>query len=252
MESVSVVIISFNEAENIGRCIASVQKIADEVIVLDSYSTDSTAIIAKQSGALVFQQKFEGYIQQKNKVLTFAKNDWVLSLDADELLSDEAVQKIKQLKEWDKYNAFSFNRLNNYCGQWIQHGGWYPDKKIRLFKKSVGHWGGTNPHDKLELRPPSQVGHISADILHYSYRTVAEHIQQSKNFSAIAANALFASGKKNVLFKIGFGPPVKFLRDYIFRLGFLDGEKGFLVAFISAKAVYWKYSMLQHLNRTGA
>ena len=250
MEPVSVVIITFNEAENIGRCIDAAAKVAAEVVVLDSYSTDATEIIARQKGAHFFQHKFEGHIQQKNKALSFAKYEWVLSLDADEVLSEEAIQQIQQLKDWNKYDAFSFNRLNNYCGQWIKHGGWYPDRKIRLFKKSVGKWGGTNPHDKFELNNRSNVKHIDADILHYSYRTQVEHIAQSQKFSAIAAKALYASGIKSVFLKIVFGPPVKFIRDYIFRLGFLDGKNGFNIAYISAKAVYWKYSMLQQLNRT--
>lgn len=252
MEPVSVVIITFNEAENIGRCIDAAAKVAAEVVVLDSYSTDATEIIARQKGAHFFQHKFEGHIQQKNKALSFAKYEWVLSLDADEVLSEEAIQQIQQLKDWNKYDAFSFNRLNNYCGQWIKHGGWYPDRKIRLFKKSVGKWGGTNPHDKFELNNRSNVKHIDADILHYSYRTQTEHITQSQKFSAIAAKALYASGIKSVFLKIVFGPPVKFIRDYIFRLGFLDGTNGFSIALISAKAVYWKYSALQQLNRKKA
>lgn len=252
MEPISVVIITFNEAENIGRCIDAVAKVADEVVVLDSFSSDETETIAKQKGARFFKQQFEGHIQQKNKAISFAKNEWVLSLDADELLSEEAVQKIRQLKDWDKYNAFSFNRLNNYCGQWIKHGGWYPDRKIRLFKKSSGQWGGTNPHDKFEVKINSAVIHIAADILHYSYRTKEEHIEQSKNFSAIAANALFVSGKGSQVLKLSFGAPVKFLRDYVFRLGFLDGKNGFFIAYISAKAVFWKYKMLQQLNLSKA
>jgi glycosyltransferase involved in cell wall biosynthesis len=250
MEPVSVVIITFNEAENIGRCIDAAAKVAAEVVVLDSHSTDATEIIARQKGAHFFQHKFEGHIQQKNIALSFAKYEWVLSLDADEVLSEEAIQKIQQLKDWNKYDAFSFNRLNNYCGQWIKYGGWYPDKKTRLVKKSAGQWGGTNPHDKFELNNPLSVKHIDADILHYSYRTQAEHITQSQKFSAIAANALFTLGKQSALLKIVIGPPVKFIRDYIFRLGFLDGKNGFNIAYISAKAVYWKYSMLQQLSRT--
>lgn len=252
MEPVSVVIITFNEAENIGRCIDAAAKVAAEVVVLDSFSTDATETIAKQKGALFFQHKFEGHIQQKNKALSFAKNEWVLSLDADEVLSEKTIQQIQQLRDWNNYDAFSFNRLNNYCGQWIKHGGWYPDRKVRLFRKSAGQWGGTNPHDKFELNQPSNIKHIDADILHYSYRTHAEHIAQSQKFSAIAAHALYAAGKRNALIKALLGPPVKFVRDYIFRLGFLDGKNGFLIAYISAKAVYWKYSRLQQLNRTKA
>ncbi len=252
MEPISVVIITFNEAKNIGRCIDAVAKVADEVVVLDSFSSDETETIAKQKDARFFQQQFEGHIQQKNKAISFAKNEWVLSLDADEVLTEEAIQQIQQLSDWNKYAAFSFNRLNNYCGQWIKHGGWYPDRKIRLFKTSAGQWGGTNPHDKFELNNPSSVKHIDAAILHYSYRTQAEHIAQSQKFSAIAAKALYASGIQSVLLKIFFGPPVKFLRDYVFRLGFLDGTNGFNIAYISAKAVYWKYSALQQLNRTKA
>jgi glycosyltransferase involved in cell wall biosynthesis len=202
MEPVSVVIITFNEAENIGRCIDAAAKVAAEVVVLDSYSTDATEIIARQKGAHFFQHKFEGHIQQKNKALSFAKYEWVLSLDADEVLSEEAIQQIQQLKDWNKYDAFSFNRLNNYCGQWIKHGGWYPDRKIRLFKKSVGKWGGTNPHDKFELNNRSNVKHIDADILHYSYRTQAEHITISKIFRNCSKCFICFGNSKSVFLKI--------------------------------------------------
>ncbi len=115
MEPISVVIITFNEAKNIGRCIDAVAKVADEVVVLDSFSSDETETIAKQKDARFFQQQFEGHIQQKNKAISFAKNEWVLSLDADEVLTEEAIQQIQQLSDWNKYAAFSFNRLNNYC-----------------------------------------------------------------------------------------------------------------------------------------
>jgi len=250
MEAISVVIITYNEEDKIARCIDSVKEIADEIVVLDSFSSDATETIAKQKGARFFQQKFEGHIQQKNRALTLARNDWVLSLDADELLSPAAIKAIKAINNSEKMSAFSFKRLNNYCGEWITHGGWYPDRKVRLFRKSEAIWGGINPHDKIQLKKNAVVCHLPADILHYSYASIEEHIAQSKRFSEIAATELFKSGQRSSLLKLVFSPVGKFVRDYFFRLGFLDGYNGIMIAYISAKAVFWKYVFLYQLNQS--
>ena len=152
MKPLSAVIITYNEEENIGRCIDSLWQVADEVIVLDSFSTDNTVTIARHKGAIVKQNSFSGYKEQKNKALQFATYDYVLSLDADEALSPELICSILEAKKEFKYKAYFMNRYNNYCGRFINHGLWYPDQKVRLFDKQVAKWGGMNPHDKIELR----------------------------------------------------------------------------------------------------
>jgi glycosyltransferase involved in cell wall biosynthesis len=145
----SVVIITRNEEANIGRCLNSVKEIADEIVILDSFSTDRTCAIAEEMGARVFQQEFAGHIQQKNEALKFARFPHILSLDADEVPDEELKKEIQNVKANFSFDGYSFNRLTNYGGQWIRHGGWYPDKKLRLWDSRKGHWGGTNPHDRF-------------------------------------------------------------------------------------------------------
>ena len=152
MKSLSAVIITWNEEDNIGRCIDSLWHVADEVIVLDSYSSDNTVAIARQKGAIVKQEKFSGYKQQKNKALQLATHDYVLSLDADEMLSSKLIKSILEVKKEFKHKAYFMNRFNNYCGRFIKHGLWYPNQKLRLFDKRIALWGGMNPHDKIELK----------------------------------------------------------------------------------------------------
>jgi len=166
MNKVSVVVITFNEEKNIGRCLDSVKSVADEIIVLDSYSTDATVAIALQKGALIHQQSFAGYIQQKNKAIKLASNNNVLLLDADEALSEELAASIATVKQNSDHQAFSMNRCNIYCGQPIRHGLWYPDRKLRLFDKRIGACGGLNPHDKIVLTENCAVQQLKGDLLH--------------------------------------------------------------------------------------
>ena len=153
MTPISVVIITFNEEKNIGRCLESVKNIADEIVVLDSFSTDKTEEICLQHGASFFQHPFDGHIEQKNRAITYATYPHILSLDADEVLSPELEQSIKAVKENWQADGYYFNRLTNYCGKWIRHCGWYPDRKLRLWDSRKGKWGGVNPHDKYMLEP---------------------------------------------------------------------------------------------------
>ncbi|HEX4850049.1 MAG TPA: glycosyltransferase family 2 protein, partial [Puia sp.] len=175
MEKLSVVIITFNEEHTIGRCIESAKEIADEIVVLDSFSKDKTVEIANSKGAKVSQQKFAGYIEQKNDALALASFPFVLSLDADEAVDEVLRQSILQVKPTFSSPAYSMNRCTNYCGQFIRHGSWYPDRKLRLFDKRIAKWGGINPHDKIELEKHVSVTHLQGDILHFSYRSVDEH-----------------------------------------------------------------------------
>ncbi len=186
MNKLSVAIITFNEERNIGRCIDSVLPVADEVIVLDSHSTDNTCAIAVAKGAKVIQQAFAGYIEQKNDALSMAQYDLVLSLDADEALDERLQKAILTVKQSTPAAGYTMNRCTYYCGRFIRHGAWYPDRKLRLFNKQLAQWGGTNPHDKVEFRIPQTTIHLSGDILHYSYYTMEEHITQNNKFSTIA------------------------------------------------------------------
>ncbi|WP_153800244.1 glycosyltransferase family 2 protein [Foetidibacter luteolus] len=246
MLKLSVVIITFNEEKNIGRCVQSVKNVADEIIVLDSYSTDTTAAIAESHGAKVFYQAFLGHIAQKNAAIAKALYGWVLSLDADEALSPQLEQEILQVKKSAAYSVYRMPRFTNYCGKWIRHCGWYPDKKIRLFDKSKGAWVGENPHDYWQpFNADEETGNLAGDILHYSYYTLSDHIKQIEKFTEIAAHAAVAKGKDCSLLKIWLGPKWKFFSDYIIRKGFLDGYEGYLICRYSAWASFAKYSKIR-------
>lgn len=245
MIRISAAIITFNEELNLRRCLESLQKVADEIVVVDSLSTDSTTAIAAEFGAKVVAQPFLGYIEQKNFAISVCSNDWVLSLDADEALTDELTQSILEAKKDTNADAYTMSRLTSYCGQWIKHGGWYPDRKVRLFNRNKAQWAGINPHDKIALQKGTNCGLLKGDILHYSYKNLGEHIRQADKFSAIVAEDLFHRGKKTSLLKIIFKPCIRFIRDYIFKSGWMDGYYGFVIARISSHAVFLRETRLK-------
>jgi len=246
MNKLSVVIITFNEERNIKRCLDSINDIADEIIIVDSFSTDRTEQICNDYNLRFIQHPFEGHIQQKNYALDLATHDLVLSLDADEALSVELKNRIIAVKKNTEYDGYTMNRMTNYCGKWIRHGTWYPDTKLRLAKKKAVHWGGENPHDKLIINN-DKVQHLKGDILHYSYYSIEGHLQQQQKFSSIAAKAMFQRGKKAPFYKLFLNPLASWVKDILFRFGFLDGKSGFIIAKISANSVYWKYRKLRDL-----
>jgi glycosyltransferase involved in cell wall biosynthesis len=250
MEKLSVVIICFNEEKNIGRCIDSVVNVADEILILDSYSTDQTVAIAESRGAIVKQEIFEGFIQKKNKAVELASHHFVLSLDADEALDPVLAGSIQQAKENNTHLAYRMNRCSNYCGKFIRHGSWYPDAKIRLFDRRVAQWGGTNPHDKIVLEEKVQVEQLKGDILHYSYDTISAHVIQNNKLSTLAAESLFAEGKRTNLFNILLRPYWAFFVSYIARAGFLDGLYGFVIAVQIAHMTFLKHIKLYQLNKS--
>lgn len=247
----SVVIITLNEEKNLGRCLAAVKEVADDVVVVDSFSTDRTEAIAKERGARFVQHAFEGHIEQKNWAITQARHPWVLSLDADEALSDELKRSILGAKQRTDADGFTMNRLTNYCGTWIRHGGWYPDRKLRLWDSRKGRWAGENPHDRYEMDTGSRIAQLKGDLLHYSYHSVADHTRQVDYFTTIAAKQMHARGASGGLLKRIVNPAAKFLGTYLLNLGFLDGSYGFTIARISAYATWLKYDKLRKLQRNG-
>jgi len=249
MLKLSVVIITRNEEKNIGRCIDSVKDIADDIVVIDSFSTDRTQEICKSKGARFIQHAFEGHIEQKNYAVELTEYPNVLSLDADEALDDTLKRNIAKVKEAWKCDGYEMNRLTNYCGTWIKHCGWYPDRKLRLFDKRKGKWGGTNPHDKFEMQAENTIGRLEGDILHYSYYTIDDHYKQIEYFTTINAKASFDKGKHAPVWKLCLAPIVKFIKDYFIRLGFLDGQAGWQICRLSAWATYVKYKKLRALWR---
>ena len=247
--NITGVIITFNEERNIERCIKSLQAVCDHIIVLDSFSTDATEEICRSHGVTFVQHAFDGHIQQKNRALNMAETEWVLSLDADEALTPELSEAILKVKKSPTAKAYSFNRLTNYCGNWVKHCGWYPDTKTRLVQKALAHWTGVNPHDRLELIEPGTVIHLKGDLLHYSYYTKQDHFKQIDYFGKIAANELFQQGKNISIPLLYLKVCNQFVKSFWIKLGILDGKTGFLISIRSAYATYVKYKQLRDLNQ---
>ncbi len=251
MEKLSVVIITLNEERNIGRCLASVSGLADEVLVIDSFSNDSTEEICLAAGARFEKNPFAGYIEQKTLAISRASYPYVLSLDADEALSAELKSAVLAEKSLGfPAKAYQMNRLTNYCGKWIFHCGWYPDRKIRLYHRDYARIEGQNPHDKVVATPEAgKVVQLQGDLLHYSYYEVSEHYRQADRFATIAAKALLKKGKKSSYALAAMKTVAKFVRNYLIKHGFLDGRAGLTICRISALETWWKYSRLIHFQQ---
>lgn len=250
MIRLSVVIITLNEEKNIGRCILSIKDVADEILVVDSNSTDNTVAIAEKHHANIVLQSFLGHLEQKNFATQQAAFDWVLSIDADEELSEELKQRILQIKQHPEFRAYDFNRLNNYCGKWLKHSGWYPDRKIRLYDRRAGIWKGENPHDRWMLHDEREAsGTLKGDLLHYSYATISDHVKKIERYSDIAARQKVNKGQDCSLLKIWLGPKFKFFKDFFIRLGFLDGYWGYVVCRLTAMENMIKYTKTRQYAR---
>jgi glycosyltransferase involved in cell wall biosynthesis len=249
MTKLSATIITFNEEANIGRCLLSLKDVADEIVVVDSYSTDRTKEICQSFSVLYIERPFPGYIEQKNFALSNASHEYVLSLDADESLSDKLKESILTEKaKGFTSEAYTVNRYNFYCGRWIRHGTYYPDRKLRLLRKSKGQWGGQNPHDKIIVSADLTVKQLDGDLLHYTYQSFEEHNRQTDRFSTIAAKALFDKARPSSYLKLLFHPAWAFFKGYIIRLGFLDGFEGYMIARFTALQSFLKYAKLIRLN----
>ena len=246
---ISGVIITYNEERNIDRCLESLVGICDEIIVVDSFSTDDTKIICQKYEVKFIEHEFNGHIEQKNYAVNQATNEVILSLDADEALSSDLKKSILKLKNDWQSKAYSFNRFTNYCGQWIKHCGWYPDTKVRLWEKEKGSWGGTNPHDSVELVEGIQATHLKGDLLHYSYYTMEEHVLRSAKYAKISAKALFQQGRTSSVLKIVGSASFRFIQDYLFRGGFRDGFYGLVICGTSSHTTFLKYAYLRSLNK---
>lgn len=252
MSKLSAVIITLNEERNIGRCIDSLKDVADDIVVVDSGSTDRTRKICEEKGGRFFFNEWQGYLEQKNFANGLAEHPYILSIDADEALSDELRTSIIQLKESDFGDAdgYEMNRLTNYCGTWIRYGGWYPDRKLRLFNREKFEWGGEKIHETmLKKDSEAKTSRISGDLYHYSYYNISQHIAQANHFTDLTAQVAFERGKRSNILKIIFSPCVKFFRDYIFKFGFLDGYHGYIVCRISAQATFMKYTKIRQLRK---
>ena len=249
MHKISAVIITFNEEKNIGRCLESIKDIVDEIIVLDSFSADNTEKICKEYNVKFYQHEFDGHIQQKNRALKLAENDFVLSLDADEALDKTLKEEILKVKKEFKSDAYYFNRMTYYINKWIRHTDWYPDRKLRLWNKQKGKWGGTNPHDTVIMQSDTKKMYLRGNILHYSFNSISEHIQQINKFTDIAAKELYKKNKRISFSMIYLKSIWKFFNSFILKLGFLDGYYGYIICRLSAEAKFLKYIKLKELYK---
>lgn len=244
MQGISAIIITLNEEKNIKRCIASLAEIADEIIVVDSFSTDKTEEICKAENVTFVPHKWEGYTATKNFANSLANHNYILSVDADEAFSEELMESILAVKKSGLNGAYSFNRLTNYCGSWIKHCGWYPDVKMRLFQKSVATWKGEFVHEELYLNPEVEVKHLAGDLLHYSYYSTQEHYDRIEKYTDLDAKTLKARGKTGGKFRGLLSAASRFFNMYLVKQGFLDGTAGWQVCRLSAYAAYLKYKKL--------
>lgn len=249
MKEIALVTITLNEEANIARCIESARAVADEILVVDSFSTDATTEIARQLGARVLEHPFEGHIQQKEWAIEQASFDRILFLDADEALSPELLASIRAAKEEWPYDCYWCSRLSRMGGRWIRHGAWYPDRKMRLFDRKKYRTAGINPHDKFVPAKGATAGRLNGDILHYTNSDIRDRARTVNALSTHAARAYYERGKKGSWLRMLVKPRLRFFSEYVLRGGFLDGFYGFVIAKTSAQYVFLRESKMLELQR---
>jgi glycosyltransferase involved in cell wall biosynthesis len=249
MTTLAAVVITLNEEDRIGDCLASVA-FADEVLVVDAGSTDRTATVAREHGARVIVRDWPGYAAQKNFANGQVAATWILSVDADERVTPELAREIRALVAAapESVAGASMPRRTWYLGRWIRRGGWYPDRKIRLARRGRCRWEGESVHERLV--PDGAVTPLRGDLLHYTYRGIADHLRTIDRFTTEAARGMAAQGRSGAGFAMLVHPPLKFLKMYLLKGGFLEGLPGFVVAVLGAYYVFLKYAKLWELRRT--
>jgi len=242
MNRLSACIITLNEEHNLPRLLASLTGIADEIIVVDSGSTDHTQAVAVKHGAAFHFREWTDFAEQKNFAASLAQTDWILSLDADEELSSALHASILDWKKREpQFDVYEVARKAWYLGAWIKHSGWYPDFKKRLYRKSAAEFAGSL-HETLRFERAS--GRLMGDLLHYTIRDFSEHEENVKRYSTLAARQMYAQGRRRWLGAFLFATPWSFFQNFVLRAGFLDGYRGLLIARMAARTVQLKYRKL--------
>ena len=256
---ISAVIITYNEERIIARSIDSLKSVVDEVIVIDSFSTDRTIEICKEKGAVVLQNKFEGYKTQKHFATTKAKHEWILSIDADEVLSNELINSLLKWRKNQKYSndlssqslqtaGYFVSRRTDFCGTWVNYGGWYPDKKLRFFNRDLGQWSGRNVHEFVKINEGFSTSFLKGDLLHYSINEPADLLRKLYTYSELGARFMNEEGRSTSFVEAIYRSVFRGLRQTIFQFGFLDGVLGLKIAKQNTLATYWKYRRLDFMN----
>jgi len=243
---ISATIITFNEERNISRVIESL-RCCDEILLLDSGSNDRTVEIATKLGARVVEASWHGYAAQKNKAAELATHDWILSLDADESLSEALEAEIWHIKKsGPEFDGYTMPRLAQYLGRWILHSGWYPDRKVRLFNRKKAKWVGDFVHESVQVL--GSVGHLKSNLLHFTCSSLSEHLRSMDGYTTLAAQEIAAREQKIALTRLLFDPPWTFFRTYVLQLGFLDGMEGLSIAYMAGLYNFVKYAKARHMS----
>jgi len=243
---VTATVITLNEARNIRECLASLTW-ANEVIVVDSGSTDGTPELARAAGARVIEREWPGYAAQKDFAASQAANDWILSVDADERVTPELAAEIQRTLEQPSGHAgFRIPRITFHLGRWIRHTDWYPDYQLRLYDRRQASWAKRRVHESVTAR--GAVGKLSHDLQHYAYRDIAHHYETMQNYTRLAAIQMHEEGRRGSFFEILFHPPFAFLRNYVLKAGFLDGTPGLIISAMNAHYVFLKFAKLWALT----
>lgn len=249
MNRLSVVVIAKDEEHNLGRCLGSVGW-ADEIVVIDNCSTDRTAKIAAEFGARTFSTEWRGFGPAKQDGVRHATGDWILSLDADEEVSESLAAEIRKVVAKEtKYVGFNIPRRTRFLGRWIYHCGWYPDPVLRLFRKDQGTFNDAVVHERVVLE--GSTGNLSGELLHYSYPSLEVYLQKFNRYTTLAAGEGHRQGRVASWFDIAIRPISAFIKHYFLKRGFLDGTEGFLISALSSVYVLVKYAKLRHLGRNG-
>ena len=236
---ISATIIAFNEERNIARVIESL-RCCDEILVLDSGSNDRTVEIATKLGARVVEASWHGYAAQKNIAAELSSNDWILSLDADESLSEALEAEIWHIKKsGPQFDGYTVPRLAQYLGRWILHSGWHPDRKVRLFDRRKAKWVGSFVHESVTVT--GSVGHLKSNLLHFTCNSLSEHVRSMDRYTTLAAQEIATNQKNIPLSLLLFDPAWTFFRTYVLKLGFLDGPEGLAIAYMAAFYNFVKY-----------
>lgn len=244
--SLGAVVISYNEEENIARCLESLS-FCDEIVVVDAKSTDKTVEIAKKYTPKIHVKPWKGYVEQKNEAVSLCSCDWVLSLDVDEVVSSELKSEIIHvLTSPSSYSGFSIPRKTMHFGRWIKYGGWYPNLLVRLFRKSEGRWVGGELHERWETK--GTVGRLRNDLIHFSFRNLADQVARNNRYSSLGAEKLMNRGVKFSLYKMITKTVSKFIETYMLKRGFLDGYPGFIISVSAAYSVYLKWAKLWEMQ----
>lgn len=247
MPKLSVTVVAKNEAADLGSALASVAW-ADEIVVVDSHSTDDTVAIARQHTDRVVVRDWPGYIDQKNYAASIASHDWILSLDADERVTPELAAELQALKAGAPPEAaFRIPRVTWHLGRWIRTTDWYPDHQLRLYDRRSAQWTGRHVHEGLTVR--GAIGQLRGELQHYAYRDIADHLETIDRYTTLAARQMHEEGRRAGFLQLAGHPPLAFLRNYIARGGVRDGVPGFIISSMNAYYVFLKFAKLREMDR---